>query len=73
MSAIAETFADDDVRRKMISLALVASGMGMLVGPPMGTFLYHLLGKEWPFLIVSFFILLNIGKFVKSSFNQVRE
>lgn len=51
-----------DLRARVMPLAFGGIALGVLIGYPLGGTAYQLMGKTAPFLLISFFISINIGK-----------
>ncbi|KAK4876335.1 hypothetical protein RN001_012757 [Aquatica leii] len=60
MSLLAQT-VNKETRSKFMPLAFGGIALGVLVGYPFGGITYQYLGKTAPFLLIAFFIVLNIG------------
>lgn len=61
MCLLAQTVPKDS-RSKFMPLAFGGIALGVLLGYPFGGLAYQFLGKPAPFLLIAFFISLNIGK-----------
>lgn len=62
MCLVAEHYQDESQRSRIMGIVLGAVALGVLLGYPYGGFAYDFLGKMAPFLGISLFAILNIGK-----------
>lgn len=53
MCAVAEQFQEERERSKMMGLVLGSMALGVLLGYPIGAFLYQLAKKTLPFMLVA--------------------
>jgi len=53
MCAVAEQFQEERERSKMMGLVLGSMALGVLLGYPIGAFLYQLAQKTLPFMLVA--------------------
>lgn len=60
MCLLAQTVPKED-RFRLMPLAFGGIALGVLIGYPFGGAAYQLLGKSAPFLLIAFFISMNIG------------
>ena len=65
MSLVASQYPEEDERSKVMGFVLGSIALGVLVGYPIGSILYDIEGKMAPFLLVSFFILVPVSKFLQ--------
>ena len=56
---LADTYTDDQERGNAMGIALGGLALGVLIGPPFGSFLFELGGKTAPFLILAFLTLVD--------------
>lgn len=52
----------NDVRARVMPLAFGGIALGVLIGYPLGGIAYQLMGKSAPFLVISLFVIINIGE-----------
>lgn len=53
----------NDLRPRVMPLAFGGIALGVLIGYPFGGAAYQLVGRSAPFLFISFFVIINIGKY----------
>lgn len=53
----------NELRARVMPLAFGGIALGVLIGYPLGGAAYQLMGKTAPFLIISFFVGVNISKY----------
>lgn len=61
MAMLAASYPDDDERGAAVGLAMGASALGVLAGPPIGGLLYSLGGKGLPFFILAGLFVVAFG------------
>uniref|UniRef100_A0A3B3YIA3 Major facilitator superfamily (MFS) profile domain-containing protein n=1 Tax=Poecilia mexicana TaxID=48701 RepID=A0A3B3YIA3_9TELE len=54
LGMLASVYTDDDERGVAMGVALGGLAMGVLIGAPFGSVMYHFVGKSAPFLILAF-------------------
>jgi MFS family permease len=57
LSLISTNFSED--KQKYIAYFEAAGGLGLMIGPPLGSFLYGIVDYAWTFYLLSLFIGLN--------------
>lgn len=61
MCLVAERYPNEPDRSKMMGFVLGSVAVGVLIGYPLGGFLYDFLGKSSPFIIIGIFICIDAG------------
>ena len=56
---MAAHYTDDVERGRMMAIFLSGYGLGIVLGPQIGGLTYQHFGKEMPFLVLSFFALVD--------------
>lgn len=60
---MASTYNDETKRSEALGRALGGGAVGVLLGYPIGGFLYQLTGKTAPFLLITLLAFLLLGNF----------
>ena len=53
MGMLAERYPDDQERGNAMGIALGGLAMGVLIGPPFGSFMLQFVGKTAPFIVLA--------------------
>ena len=57
-SMVASNYSDE--KAKYFGLLEAAVGLGLVVGPPLGSIMYSSLGYEWAFYSTAIMVLINV-------------
>jgi DHA1 family solute carrier family 18 vesicular amine transporter 1/2 len=71
MSLIASLYLDDQKRSKVMGIILGSIALGVLIGYPLGSFLYDFVSESAPFIIISAFLFTDLA-FQLTFFNLSR-
>lgn len=61
MSMIAELYPEDQQRSKVMGIILGSIALGVLIGYPLGGFLYDFVSESAPFIIIAFFLFTDLA------------